>query len=117
MPAALRILLMISSVLSLLFVIRGLKKARVQLYDTVFWIILALMCVILSICPQIAVGLADLLGVQSPVNLVYLVIIFFLLVHCFIQSIRFSRLEAQFKLFVGEDALKKLDNADKEEEG
>ena len=106
---------MVSSVLSLLFVIRGLKKARVQLYDTVFWMILALMCVVLSMFPQIAIGMADLIGVQSPVNLVYLVIIFFLLVHCFIQSLRFSRLEAQFKLFVGEDALKNLENEGKED--
>ena len=116
MPAALRILLMVSSAGSLIFVIRALKKARVQLYDTMFWIILALMCVVLSIWPQIAISLADLIGVQSPVNLVYLVIIFFLLLHCFIQALRFSRLEAQFKLYVGEEALKKLENGDKKEE-
>ncbi len=115
MPAALRILLMISSAASLIFVVRALKKTRVQLYDTIFWIMLALMCVVLSIWPQIAISLADLIGVQSPVNLVYLVIIFFLLVHCFIQALRFSRLEAQFKQFVGEDALKKLENGSGEE--
>ncbi len=115
MPYSLRIILMISSLLSFLFVIRRLKKTQVQIYDTVFWIILSVLFVLLSIFPQIAIGLAVLLGVQSPVNLVYLIIIFFLLAHCFLQSLRFSRLEAQFRSFVGDEALKKL-SKDKDNE-
>ena len=115
MPAVLRILLMISSILSFLFVVRRLKKSQVQLYDTVFWIILSVLFVILSIFPQLAIGLADLIGVQSPVNLVYLIIIFFLLAHCFLQSLRFSRLEAQFRSFVGDEALRKMNENEKDE--
>ena len=113
MPLSLRIILMISSLLSLIFVVRRLKKVQVQLYDTVFWIMLAVIFVVLSVFPQIAISLAGLMGVQSPVNLVYLIIIFFLLAHCFLQSLRFSRLEDQFRTHVGEDALKKMDE-DKE---
>ncbi len=114
MPLSLRIILMISSILSLLFVVRRIRKATVQLYDTVFWLMLAVLFVVLSIFPQIAMSLAALLGVQSPVNLVYLIIIFFLLAHCFLQSLRFSRLEDQFRTFVGEEALKKIDDEGKE---
>ncbi len=110
MPASLRVILMISSILSLIFVVRRLRKVQVQLYDTVFWIVLAVIFVVLSIFPQIAIWLAAQLGVQSPVNLVYLIIIFFLLAHCFLQSLRFSRLEDQFRTFVGEDALRKMDD-------
>ena len=114
MPLSLRIILMISSVLSLIFVVRRIKKAQVQLYDTVFWIVLAAMFVVLSIFPEIAMELANFLGGQSPVNLVYLIIIFFLLAHCFLQSLRFSRLEDQFRTYVGEEALKKMKDEEKE---
>ncbi len=99
----------------MIFVVRRIRKSQVQLYDTTFWLFLAVMFVILSIFPVLAIGLSELIGVQSPVNFVYLVIIFFLLAHCFMLSLRFSRLEAQFKRFVGEDALKRMDTEDNEE--
>ena len=105
MPVSLRILLVIFSVLSMIFVIRRIKKSQVQLYDTTFWLFLAILFVIISIFPGIVIVLAELVGVQSPVNFLYLVIIFLLLAHCFIQSLRFSRLEAQFKSLVGKEAL------------
>ncbi len=112
MPLTLRILLFVSSVLSFIFVVRSLKKARVQLYDTTFWIFLATLFVILSIFPQLAIGLAQLIGIQSPINLVFLIIIFFLLGHCFLQSLRFSRLEARFNKLVSDKA---IDNEDPKE--
>ena len=114
MPITLRVLLMISSLLSFAFVIRSLKKARVQIYDTTFWIILSALFVLMSIFPQIAIGLAELIGIQSPVNLVFLIIIFFLLGHCFLQSLRFSNLEDRFNRLVSDEALKELDRKEKE---
>ncbi len=109
MPLALRILLFISSVLSFLFVVRRLRKAQVQLYDAAFWFLLSALFVALSVFPQAAIRLSELIGIQSPVNLVYLIIIFVLLAHCFIQSLRFSRLEDRFLKFAGEEALKELE--------
>lgn len=106
MPLILRILLFISSLLSFIFVTRRLKKSEVKLYDTTFWIILSTVFVILSIFPGLGIGLAQLVGVQSPINFIFLIIIFCLLAHCFIQSLRFSALEDKFERFVEKDALK-----------
>ncbi len=114
MPVVLRVILFVSSLLSFLFVVRSLKKSRVQIYDTTFWIILSALFVVLSIFPQIAIGLAELIGIQSPINLVFLIIIFFLLGHCFIQSLRFSRLEERFNSLVEDEALKDLEERNKE---
>ena len=110
MPVILRVLLFVSSLLSFLFVVRSLKKAKVQIYDTTFWIILSALLVVLSIFPQIAIGLAELIGIQSPINLVFLIIIFFLLGHCFIQSLRFSNLEDRFNRLVSDESLRVLDD-------
>ncbi len=118
MPLILRILLFISSLLSFIFVIRRLRKSEVQLYDTTFWIALSALFVVLSLFPQLAIGLSELIGIQSPVNMVFLIIIFFLLGHCFIQSLRFSRLEDSFRRMVGDEALNALEEStgSKEEE-
>jgi hypothetical protein len=117
MPVVLRVILFVSSLLSFLFVVRSLRKAKVQIYDTTFWIILSALFVVLSIFPQIAIGLAELIGIQSPINLVFLIIIFFLLGHCFIQSLRFSSLEDRFNRLVSDEALKENDrNKEKKSE-
>ena len=112
MPLSLRILLFISSLLSFVFVVRRIRRSEVQLYDTTFWIALSSLFVLLSLFPQLAISLSEFIGIQSPVNMIFLIIIFFLLGHCFIQSLRFSRLEERFNKMVGEEALKK----DEEEE-
>ena len=106
MPIILRILLFISSFLSFLFVTRRLKKSEVKLHDTTFWVILSMVFVVLSLFPGVVIWLAGLIGIQSPINLVFLIIIFCLLAHCFIQSLRFSALEDKFERFVEEDALR-----------
>lgn len=116
MPVTLRVLLFVFSLLSFLFVVRSLRKARVQLYDTTFWIFLAALMVVLSIFPQLAISLSELIGIQSPVNMVFLIIIFFLLGHCFIQSLRFSRLEERFNKMVSDKALKDLEKEENSKE-
>ncbi len=106
MPVVLRILLFISSILSFIFVARRLKKSEVNLYDTTFWILLSAVFVVLSAFPGLGIGMAELIGIQSPVNLIFLIIIFCLLAHCFVQSLRFSALEDKFERFVEKDALR-----------
>jgi hypothetical protein len=53
--------------------------------------------IVLAIFPGIANYLAELLGIVSPINLVYLVIIGLLLLKTFKQSIRISELEIKIK--------------------
>ncbi len=115
MPLILRILLLISSLLSFIFVVRRLRKSEVQLYDTTFWITLSALFVLMSLFPQIAIKVAELIGIQSPVNMVFLIIIFFLLGHCFLQSLRFSHLENRFNKLVGDEALKAEDKKQEED--
>ena len=39
-------------------------------------IVLSVLFVVLSIFPQIAIGLSELIGIQSPINMIFLIIIF-----------------------------------------
>ena len=88
MSVSLRVILSIVSVLTCIYVARKLKKSQIQVIDTVFWIMLSILFIILSIFPEIADWCSSLIGVQSPVNFVFLLIIFLLLLRCFLMTIR-----------------------------
>lgn len=74
--------------------------------DTIFWIGMSLLLVILSIFPKLASQVSKRIGIDSPVNFVYLVIIFLLLIKCFLLSIKVSQIEDKFNNLVQEIAIR-----------
>ena len=93
MSIELRVLLVISSVILMTAVVLRIRKSKFQIHDGIFWFLLSLLFLVLSIFPQIAVGLSGLIGVESPANLVFLGILALLLVKNFLLSIKISLLE------------------------
>ena len=81
-------------------------KAKVQIDDMIFWLFFSVALIVLAAVPQIAHWAANLIGVISPVNLIYLVIIFVLLLKIFSMSIKFSQLESKLKSLTQELAVK-----------
>lgn len=106
MSIALRSLLLIASIFTFLYIVRKLRKSQLQVMDTVFWIVLATILIVLSIFPQIAYWIADILGVQSPVNFIFLLIIFMLMIRNFLLTIKVSQLEDKLKTLVEELAIR-----------
>lgn len=105
MPIELRIILIMSSVLMLIYMIKKVKKSKLQIEYTVFWIIFGLLLIVISLIPQIMYFVADIIGIQSPVNLVLTFIIFILVIKMFFMTIEISQLEAKVKELVEEMAL------------
>ena len=93
MTLTLRLILLMASVLTFAWVFRKIRKAQVVLKDAVFWIISATALVIMGVFPQIVTWASELAGVLSPVNFVFLCIIFVLLIKVFLLSISVSQLE------------------------
>ena len=106
MPVILRIVLIISSVLMLIYMLKKVKKSKVQIEHTIFWIILGVFLILISLVPQIIYLFAYLLGIQSPVNLILAFIIFVLLIKQFLMTIEVSQLEIKIRELVEEIALK-----------
>lgn len=114
----LRILLILFSVWLFIHVLRSVRKAKVQIDDIIFWLLFCVALIVLAVFPQIASFAAGLLGVQSPINLIYLVIIFLLLLKIFSMSIKFSQLEMKMKTLAQELALKQcLEDGELPEQG
>lgn len=106
MPIVLRVVLIVSSILMLLYMLKKVRKSKVQIEHTVFWIILGLFLIIISVVPQIVYMFAKLLKIQSPVNLVLAFIIFILIIKQFLMTIEISQLEIKIRELVEEIALK-----------
>ena len=95
MPWGLRGMLIAGSVLAAAYVLRKIRRNKMSMESSVFWILFSCVLVMLGIFPGIAEWFARLLGIQSTVNLVYLVVIFLLLVKVFLQDQRIAKLEHQ----------------------
>ena len=96
---------MAGSIFTFLFMMRLIRKAAVRIEDSIFWILFSFLLIILSAFPGIAFFLSDVLKVQSPINLVYLVIIFVLIVNQFYMTLKISRMMIRQKELIQQIAL------------
>lgn len=106
MPISLRVLLIFASILTTFFIASRIRKSRLRLLDGFVWFMMSLILLIISIFPQIVYWLCRVLGITSPVNLVYLVMIFLLLMICFYSAVRISALEARLAGLAQEVAIR-----------
>ena len=101
MSIYLRIILVVISMLSMMNVMKRVRRFKLVAVfpDPMFW-------------------LADLLGIQSPANMVFLFVIFILLIKTFNLTLEISQLQYKIQELVQKIALdenKKNKEADKEE--
>lgn len=97
MSIGLRILLVLFSALTLLYMIRKIRNSKLQIEYSIFWIIFSLLLLLMSLFPGAVIFLANLLGIQSTVNFVFLCIIFILMLKIFMMTIELSQLENKVK--------------------
>lgn len=93
MSTVFRITLIVASLLTSAYVFRKIRKSQMRIDDAIFWIFFCLGVLILSIFPQIASGMCDILGMEAPVNFVFLAFIFILIIKNFSMSVKISQLE------------------------
>lgn len=111
MPFYLQCILIIASALFFLYVTTQIRKAKVKIDFTFFWIIFGLLLLIISIFPEIVNIGAKLVGISTPVTFVIVLIIFLLMYKVFSLSIHISIMQEKMEKLVQELALK-----EKEEE-
>ena len=106
MSLILRAMLFCFSLATALYIQHKLQKSQMQVDDTVFWILCSAALMVLSVFPKVAIRCAAKLGVVSPANFVFLVMIFLLFVRCFLLSVKLSNLSERFKSLVEELAVR-----------
>ncbi|CUM81657.1 Uncharacterized conserved protein [Dorea longicatena] len=113
MTVTLRIFLIIASLLTVIWILRKIRKMKVKMEDAIFWLIFSALIIILAIFPEISYWLSKILGIESPANLVFLFVICLLLEKIFTLSIITSQLEEKVSILSAEVALRSQDEEKK----
>ena len=92
-----RLVLIISSFCTVVFILRKIHSSKIQIDDSLFWICTAFLIFIISLFPNLMSWASEILGIMSPVNFVFLFFIFLLLVKCFTNSVQISNLDRKVK--------------------
>ena len=116
MSVALRVVLIVSAVAMAAFMLRSIKKSKMQIEDTLFWALITLLILLLAIFPQIGSALSDVMGFQAPVNFVFLFFIFVLLMKSYHSTRTVSELETKVKELSEQIALDRLDHYERASE-
>ena len=112
MTVIFRVILVLVSILTMAFMMRKIRQAKVQIEAALFWVIMALILVVFSLFPAVADACAHLLGIYSTPNFLFLFMIFLLIVKVFGMTLQMSQMESRQKELVQRIA---LDQKDREE--
>ncbi len=106
MSFTLRIALLVVAIVTVVWILRKVRRCKVKVYDAVFWIAISVILVVLGVVPELSFYMSGILGIQSPANFVFLIIIFLLLEKLFTLSIQVSQLEDKIENLSAEVALR-----------
>lgn len=112
MSPVLRVVLIIGALIATYIVISRVRKSRIRVADSVYWVLCAVLMLLFAIFPGIAFFFAGLLGFLSPSNFVFCIIIMLMLVKLFNLSCDVSRLSDKVEQLAQELALHQKDDQD-----
>ena len=116
MDRILQIILIISTILFAIFIIVKTSKKKMNYKLTILWLCFSLMIIILAIFPQIITWIAKTIHIETPVNALFLMFIFLLIVIVFYLSAEISKLQTKMTILIQENALlnRKMEEKSKE---
>ena len=101
-----RIILLAVCLFTYFFLHHSIKKERMRIEESIFWLILSLLLLVFSIFSGIPDILARLLGIYSTANFLFLFVIFILLLRLFYVNAALGKLEERVKTLVQNEALR-----------
>lgn len=114
MSVALRILLLIGALAMLMFVVKSIRKSRIQMKDALVWMLIALLIAIFGIFPSVPMWIAGILGIDSASQYGIFDFIAILLLCIFSLALRVSMLEDKCTTLAGEIAIRTHQEEDEE---
>ena len=102
----LRLFLLISAFIVLIFIFKKIRKSEFEIADSIFWFLFAAILAALAIFPTIAYVLSEALGFVSPSNFVFLAVIAILLIRLFNLNAELAHLRAKVNGLIQEIALR-----------
>lgn len=95
-----------ASIATLLYVILKIRKHKLNIDDSIIWILWAFLLLIFSIFPTIPSCIAKCFGFMSTSNFIFSLFVFFLYIVLFAQTIQISMLKEKNKRLIQKLTLK-----------
>lgn len=112
MTLVFRIILVIASLLTAVFILYRIRKSKVRIEDSIFWILLSAIILVISVFPQVADAATDALHIYLTTNFLFTFFIFLLLVKLFSLSVEVSQLKSKVEKLTQESALAAKEHAE-----
>lgn len=112
MTLVLRILLLIGALFAMGIVINSVRKSKIRISDSVYWVVSAGILVLFALIPQLAYFFSGLFGFMSPANFVLMLVIVLMLIRIFHQSCAISKLTYKVEQLSADLALRDKDARD-----
>lgn len=101
-----RIVLIVCAALVLLFIIRRIKKPKIDVMDSIIWLFFSLSFVVLALFPQVASFFAGLLGFRLQQISFFVYVIAALLMRDFSNKAKIAMLRKKVEGLIQEVALR-----------
>jgi hypothetical protein len=96
-PIALRTALIAGALICAFSMLREIRKKKVQIEYTLFWLLFSGLLIILAVFPYLIYVIAKPLGIISPANLVFALIILILIVKSFLMTLQISEMDMKIR--------------------
>ena len=116
MTPVFRIILIVVSLLTTFYILKKIRQSKLQIEYAIFWILFAGVLIVFSLFPWLVSMFTRLIGMQLPVNFIFMFFIFVLLVKMFLMTIELSALENKVKDLTQELALEEKEREEQEAE-
>ena len=113
MSKALRIALLAGSLFTLYIITKRIRKSKIQISDSIFWVLFALLLILNAIFPQMARWFATLFGFVATSNFIFSLVIAILLIKEFSNAIEISTLRHKVEQLSQEQGLLRKEYEDK----
>ena len=104
MSFSLRLLLIVSAVMMLVFMLKRIRHAKLKIEYTVFWLLFASILVLMGIFPRVFYA--------APISMVFLVIFFVLIIKIFFMTLQISQLENKIDALAQQIAINRKNDLD-----
>lgn len=111
-----RILLIVVSLLTTYYILKRIRQSKLQIEYAIFWILFSGVLIVFSLFPWLVSMFTRMIGMQLPVNFIFLLFIFVLLAKLFFMTIELSTLENKVKDLTQELALEEKERRDEQKE-
>ena len=100
MSVTLRVTLIVGAFLFVLLVFSTVNRKKLQMGDSLLWLLVSVLLIIVAIFPQLCVWASQLIGIETPSNFIYLICIAALFALVFHLTVKQSSMERKTRRLI-----------------